>query len=125
MMQPKNKELYYKSGDTLTYSAEYELGGYITSSTTVCQFCLVSPKRLDNINTMTVNTISAYIRTTSGGYINNTSPITQDTSGITFEAKKISSNVFRISIISSSAFTNVSNNTPIGAGLTNINITLS
>lgn len=66
--------LYYKSGDT--YIKNYgeaintlNLNGCLTTSKQDVFFSLVVPKRLDNISTITVNSIVGGVRGADGGYI--------------------------------------------------------
>ena len=72
------------------------------------------PKRLDNINSITIKSLNAEARCNKG-YLNSQSGNVEyvGKSGYTIEAQKSNNNVVNILIIKSSAWTNVDNNTPV------------
>lgn len=110
---------FYKSGETI------ELGGtssnlalnvscYVSSSTTGIYGTIITPKRLDNITSITMNSINVEARGDKG-YVNSTSGYVQyvGKSGYTITAYKSSQNSIRFIITKSSAYTNVTNNTVV------------
>ena len=106
-------EIFYKSGDT--YSAGYiSLSGHITSGASGVGITLFLPKRLDNISSITANTLKMEARGTKG-YLNSTVGAYDflNDSNYTITISKRALNAVSISIIKSSAFTNVDNNTPV------------
>lgn len=112
-------ELYYKANDVIelggaTASTEYVLLGFITSGTTSLFLTIITPKRLDNISSISVNNLQVEARGISG-YLNSQSGFIEyvGLSGYTITADKVSPNAITLRITKSSAFTNVTNNTPI------------
>lgn len=112
-------ELYYKNGDTIELGNNnvpglYVASGLITGSTQSVLVTLVTPKRLDNITSITINSINVEARGISG-YLNSESGYIEyvGKSGYTITAWVSSLNTIGIRITKSSAFTNVNNNTPI------------
>lgn len=112
-------ELYYNTGDVIelggaTASTEYVLLGFITSGTTSLFLTIITPKRLDNISSISVNNLQVEARGISG-YLNSQSGFIEyvGLSGYTITADKVSPNAITLRITKSSAFTNVTNNTPI------------
>lgn len=112
-------EMFYKPGDQIsiggnTASSLYVTAGYISGSTQSVFVTLVTPKRLDNITSITINSINVEARGTSG-YLNSQAGYVEyvGKSGYTITAWVSSLNTITIKITKSSAFTNVNNNTPI------------
>lgn len=104
--------IFYKPGDT--YSTTYTpIAGHITGGTKQIEFSLFLPKKLDNIQNITITNLTAFCRGIKG-YINNDSS-NQDfmTSGYTVSCTKRTSNLLTFVISSTDAFTNVDNNTPV------------
>ena len=106
-------EIFYKSGDT--YSAGYiSLSGHVTTGTTGVAITLFLPKRLDNITSITINTLKMEARGIKG-YLNSNAGSYDflNDSNYTVNVTKRASNAIAIFIKKSSAFTNVDNNTPV------------
>ena len=106
-------EIFYKSGDT--YSAGYiSLSGHITTGTTGVAITLFLPKRLDNITSITINTLKMEARGIKG-YLNSNAGSYDflNDSNYTVNVTKRALNAVSIFIKKSSAFTNVDNNTPV------------
>lgn len=104
-------DLYYKAGDT--YSGTYMvINGLITSSSKGLRFGLSVPKMLDNITTVTVTSMTGTLRSVLG-YIDSDSSIRDVTSLGTVTTTIRNSNYITIAVDASTAFTNVTNNTPI------------
>lgn len=97
-----------------TPANEYVASGYISSGTTKIFIKMDLPKKLDNINTITVDSLEVEARGISG-YLNSVSGFIEyvGLSGYTIAAAKSGSNSITIQITKSSAFTNTTNNTPI------------
>ena len=105
--------LFYRAGDTMTMSARFYCNATITSATRDVVFCVPVNKSMLFVQP-TLTSIAFTGRTTTGGYLNNsTSDITNSTSGYTFTLAKTGDYFVRITCNKSSAFTNVSNNTPV------------
>ena len=60
--------LYYKTGDTYQISGQVYLGGALTGGSKSVLFTIFLPKRLDNINSISVSGLNMAVRLTSGGY---------------------------------------------------------
>ena len=105
---------HYVAGDTLSITSYTDLNGFITSSTTSVSFSLYTPKNLANITSITVTAFTGTLRGISG-YLNNqtTAKNWLSDSNYTITATKMSDNMIRIVCDKSSAFTNVTNNTPV------------
>lgn len=111
--------MFYKPGDTIGLGNNnvpglYVATGYISGGTQSVYVTLVTPKRLDNITSITINSINVEARGTSG-YLNSQADFVEyvGKSGYTITAWISSLNTISIKIKKSSAFTNVNNNTPI------------
>ena len=116
---------YYKSGDVYVETQELNVGGFVTSSTTKLMFTIPFNAVKDGTATITGGTF--VIRGVSG-YVNGnqaSSTITPSTSGYTFTVDSYNESSVTISIKKSSAFTNTSNNTPVGIQIQGLEITFS
>lgn len=118
----KNKnEFFYEPGETFECDYDTILNGYVTSGTKNVRLAFPVPKRLDNINSITIESLNAEARC-GKGYLNSQSGNVEyvGKSGYTIGAHKSNNNVVNILIIKDSAWTNVDNNTPVvfvaGAG---------
>ena len=105
-------EIYYKKGDVFTTSYPITIGGLITSSTTRIIFCVISPKRLDNITKITCTSLKAELRGASG-YLNNAGGYKEyaTDSDYVITCSKVNGNTIEVYLTKSSAFTNINNNT--------------
>lgn len=114
-----NDSLFYKVGDVIEIGNAgtpglYVANGYISGGTQSIFVTLVTPKRLDNITSITIDSINVEARGTSG-YLNSQAGYVEyvGKSGYTITAWKSSNNTITIRLQKSSAFTNVTNNTPV------------
>lgn len=111
--KPGTGSLYYGTGETYSASIETTICGYVSAGTTSIQLSVWLPKSLEQISSISVTALKGALRGISG-YINgwaDTDILTQ--SGITVSAVRTTPNCIRIGIKSSSAYTNVTNNTPV------------
>lgn len=109
----------YEVGDTENFGgARLALAGYITTSTKICYFDVVTQKSMRNISTVTLTNFTGGVRGISG-YVDGSGDSTDWLSygSITGSAIKVDNRTVRIAIEKSSAMGNVSNNTPVGAGV--------
>ena len=119
----------YEPGDSFEIGAtNLIMQGIISSSTTTIWFTLYTDKSLKNITSIRCTKLHGAIRSSSG-YINSYSTNAgvlnyAATSGYTVTANKVSNYAVCIVLKKSSAFTNVSNNTPV-AFMCNQGITLA
>lgn len=111
--------MFYKPSDTIELGSNnvpglYVANGYISGGTQSLFVTLVTPKRLDNITSITINSINVEARGTSG-YLNSQAGYVEyvGKSGYTITAWKSGNNTITIRLKKSSAFTNVNNNTPV------------
>lgn len=115
-------ELYYSSGDTLEIG-NFINGGLITSSATEVYFTIPTPKRLDNVN-MAMTGGNFYIRTTGGQYLQSAG-FAYNMSGLTITLSKATNQLIQVLLKKSSAYTNGTNNTPLGIHVINLVISFS
>lgn len=116
---------YYKAGDTQSLS-ELTIAGYVSSSTSALMMDIYLPKKIDNISSITITSGTATIRTTNGGYLdNNSSGFDITKSPYSLAIYKREGNRITIRINKSSAYTNVTNNTPISGALSNLRLTFN
>lgn len=104
---------FYKAGDTIDISGEGVsacLAGLITSNSKAMHFDLVTDKDLTNVTTITVTEFKGLIRGISG-YVDSPAGAVDYAELCT--AVKIYNNRIRISLNRETAFTNVTNNTPV------------
>ena len=107
-----DEALFYKSGDAFVCDYDTIMNGYITSGTKNVRVSLPVPKRLDNISSITVESLNVEGRCNKG-YLNSQSGNVEyvGKSGYTVEANKSNNNVVNILISKSSVWSNVDNNT--------------
>ena len=109
-------ELFYKPGDKLSIDGTDTGGapftGYVTASTTTIRFMVPTGKSLANITTITCNVCTGGIRGISG-YVDGSRDSTDWTSGYTITCTKATDKVVQVEVKKSSAFSGVTNNTPI------------
>ena len=106
-------DFYYKSGDVLNIPY-IVVSGMITSGTTFIALPIYTPKRLDKINDVIINTFKMEARGIKG-YLNGTAGTIDflNIGGYTLAANKRTNNLITIAMTKSSIFTNVDNNTPV------------
>lgn len=109
-----NDLLFYQPGDTFECDYDVILNGYITSGATGVRVAFPSPKRLDNIKSITCQSFKCEARGLKG-YLNGEAGSIEfvGRSGYTITINKSNNNVINFLIIKSSAWTNVDNNTPV------------
>ena len=112
--------LFYKDGDTFTNIGYLACIGHLTSSQKSIYFTLPFEKRLDNINSITVNSISANIRHANGGYVAQGDLTTLGTVSVS----KSTNNILRIRFDLTTAST-VPNNSLLAVDISDIDITFN
>lgn len=100
--------LFYKSGE-LFEASNLICIGHLTSSSKQVVFSIPTEKKLDNINTISINSMVANIRHPDGGYIVNGNELT--TIG-TVTATKGTNNIIR-AVFSLTTASNLENNCPV------------
>lgn len=117
-------DIFYITGDTFS-ATDIVAGGHITSSSSNVQFSIPLSKNTANITSATITNLTARLRGISG-YLNNNSSATNyvGLSGYTISST-IQNNMISINITKSSAFTNITNNTPISVYIDSISVSFS
>lgn len=100
------------SGERLTYSSDDgPYAGHVTTSGKQLLFFIPAKKTLTGITSVSASFPSTIeVRTTNGAYLDGSASLS--TSGLTRNITLVSGG-FRVSMTKSSAFTNVTNNTPV------------
>lgn len=114
--------LYYKAGDTYTLSSAVIYPSFVTSSGTSIRFCIVTPKRLDNITTITCNTLITSFRKSDGGYVPTN--LWDAKANATVNCNIRGSNMILVGVDYASGY-GLTNNTPVGADINSISLTFS
>lgn len=116
----------YKDGDKIELtSSEVSLSGHVTSGSTNLFIDFYTPKSMERINEIQIDSINLYFRQVNGGYIpspSSTGEWQNGMSGLTWTAKKITNNLITIKIVSDTVI-NVTNNTPFVASINQFVIT--
>ena len=109
-----NRDLYFQPGDKFECENEVILSGFITSGTTSVSVSFPSPKRLDNITSITCQSFKGEARGIKG-YLNGEAGSIEyvGRSGYRVSIIKSNNNIIIVKITKSSAWTNVDNNTPV------------
>lgn len=109
-----NSDVFYSSGDIVEIGSNYYItSGFVTSSTKSVRVTVITPKRLDNITTITCNSLNVEART-ANGYLNNETGYHEfvGRSGYTgVNCSKASDNAITVTIEKNTAYSNVTNNT--------------
>ena len=104
-------ELYYKSGDTEAFNGVL-CAGHVSGSTKSIRLAVWTPKLMTNISSIAITSMTGTIRGNLG-YINGTSGDVDWTTMGTCSATKVGTNMIRIALDVSTAFSNLDNNTPV------------
>ena len=107
--------LNYAVNDTFSITGDI-LAGYISNATKTAYLIVTTEKSLEDISTVTVQTLTGRIRGING-YVDGASSDADWTSGYTVIASKLSNNQVEVRITKSSAFTSATNNTPVTAAM--------
>lgn len=109
-----NRDLYFQPGDKFECDNEVILSGFITSGTTSVSVSFPSPKRLDNITSITCQSFKGEARGIKG-YLNGEAGSIEyvGRNGYRVSIIKSNNNIIIVKITKSSAWTNVDNNTPV------------
>lgn len=112
--------VFYKSGDTLSFQGLMTFPGMITGGSQDIIFTVPTRKSLAYINTITINNLTLSIRTPAGGYV----------VGISTDFKPYatvlgkSDDAFIIKLSNTSGW-NITNNTPLSISVENFQVTFS
>ena len=122
-------DLYYKKGDTYEYNTSTSkiVAGYVTTSAKACYMSIWMPKRVPSDITLTLSAFVAIIRTHNGNYLDHGSSSAKVDWMIGYDTKIVSfdENFINVGIEKSSAFTDVTNNTPVVVSINKMIVTFS
>lgn len=118
LIDKMSNDMYYKTGDIYTISGQVYLGGALTSSSKSVLFTIFLPKRLDNINSISVSGLNMAVRLTSGGYWAN-----GDIADANVTVASFTNNYVTITIESSTA--SGTNNTPCNVYIRRLTLTFN
>lgn len=100
--------LYYKAGDTITFSSNQIFAGYLTTNKTNLSFTIPLPKRLDNITSVTATNMILDVRMGTAGYLPSYQwDALANADSISYS---LDSNLLKIVILSTTLFQSASNN---------------
>ena len=118
--------IFFKGGDTLTIDGGI-INGLITGSLKTIKLNIPVRKSLANISSISVTACKGGIRTSDGGFVNSGSDSTnwKTASGVTVSAAKVTDYMISLTISSSAAFSNVTNNTPVAMLCSPVTLSLS
>lgn len=114
-------DFYYKDGDAFQVSNELNCAGMLSSGRKGIYFTIPVEKNLKNITSITINSLVAQIRHSTGGYIANN--VELSTLG-TYQAYKSSNNTIEVvfTLNTASSFTN---NLPVVVSIGSCRITFN
>lgn len=110
--------LYYKTGDTYTIPGQLYLSGALFGSRNTVAFTIFLPKKLDNINSISVSNLNVAVRHTDGGYWAN-----GDIADANVAVASFTNNYVTITIESSTA--SGTGNTPCNVYIRSLNLTFN
>lgn len=106
------KSDFYKSGDIIDFSNTSSLSGIVTNGAKTIVITYFTPKRIDNISSVLVNSCVGGLRGVQGMIDNTTNNSNlKDLYTVTSRVRK--PNIIELNVEKSTAFSNVINNTPI------------
>ena len=116
-----SNDIYYKDGDTFTNLSYIACTGHLTASSKSVYFTLPVEKKLDNIKSITINSISASVRHADGAYIAQGDLKTLGT----IAASKSTNNLLRFKFDLTTAATTAANNAPLAVDIIDIKLTFN
>ena len=105
-------DIFYKTGDTYSLINAFDIPGIMSGSNKIGAFDLVLPKRLDNITTVSCSHFSGIIMGVSGTATPSSNTDYATATGYTLTTTIVSPNIIRIRIAATTAWGNITNNTP-------------
>ena len=121
-------DLFYKSGDTFTLNTKLPCSGFISTTATGIYILIPTEKSMKNISSITIETLKGSVRGISG-YVKNGSVDMGSgydlKSNLTCTTVKANDNIIYLTIKKDSAFSNVTNNTPVSLELVDIILTFN
>ena len=108
-------DMYYRDGETLTINQNLPIPGYVTSNAKTMRFNVTTNKSLKNISTVSVTAMGGWIRGIYG-YVNGYTQYAVDflaETALTVTARIVGEHSVILVVTSTTAITNVDNNTPL------------
>lgn len=122
-------QLFYKAGDTYTVSGRIVDNGYISNSTKQINFTITLPKSMANV-TAQLTDLRLNARHANGGYVFGSGYVTNGYNVLTDSSLTVTiltkaDDFLTIQIESATAFSGVTNNTPVSISMENLTISFS
>ena len=122
-------QLFYKAGDTYTVSGRIVDNGYISNSTKQINFTITLPKSMANV-TAQLTDLRLNARHSNGGYVFGSGYVTNGYNVLTDSSLTVTiltqaDDFLTIQIESATAFSGVTNNTPVSISMENLTISFS
>lgn len=122
-------QLFYKAGDTYTVSGRIVDNGYISNSTKQINFTVTLPKSMANV-TAQLTDLRLNARHSNGGYVFGSGYVTNGYNVLTDSSLTVTiltqaDDFLTIQIESATAFSGVTNNTPVSISMENLTISFS
>ena len=119
-------QLFYKAGDTYTVSGRIVDNGYISNSTKQINFTITLPKSMANV-TAQLTDLRLNARHSNGGYVFGSGYVTNGYNVLTDSSLTVTiltqaDDFLTIQIESATAFSGVTNNTPVSVSMENLTI---
>ena len=114
----QNLGICFSNGSGWSMATGTALNGYITSTSTELYFDVETPRWMDYTSKITINSFSGVLRGDKGYLDSNNTARNFKASPFTCYATRLSYNRMRLRIVRSSAFSNVTNNTPVSCNAT-------
>ncbi len=119
-----DKELYYKAGDTYVINVEIICSGFLTGGQSNVRWTLITDKKLNNINSATVNHIKAVIRHPDGAYLTGEGGNAEDLTKLgTLTCSIRGKNIIIFSLTFNEAKTQYKNNVPVELSIPDLGLT--
>ncbi len=121
--------LFYKAGDAYTVSGRIVDNGYISNSTKQINFTITLPKSMANV-TAQLTDLRLNARHSNGGYVFGSGYVTNGYNVLTDSSLTVTiltqaDDFLTIQIESATAFSGVTNNTPVSISMENLTISFS
>lgn len=118
----------YSRGETITINPTgdgyYEVAGCLTNGTKDIRFTVFTPKSLEKISNIILNSGDITVRHASGIYLHNHSLVSDMKNEGSFVVKKVANNCFSIVYQKNTTYS-ATNNSPVAVELLNFNVTFN
>lgn len=114
----QNLGICFSDGSNWNMASGTSLVGYLTEAGTILYFDLETPRWMDYTSRITINSFSGVLRGNNGYLDSSNAARNFKASPFSCSATRLSYNRMRLRIVRSSAFSNVTNNTPVSCNAT-------